>query len=371
MSKAFLEVRDVAVEYEGRTAVEVQRLSVREGETLSLVGHNGSGKSTLLKLVGLLIPPARGQVWFAGAPVNYESRSLLLLRRRMATVLQDPMLCRMSVFSNVALGLRFRGIPAPEIARRTNLWMDRLRIGHVSNRQAATLSGGEAQRTSLARALVLEPELLLLDEPFAALDQPTRNSLLVDLGEILADTGTTTVFATHDRGESLALGDRVAVLFGGRVAQLGSPDEIFTRPATEEVARFVGAETLIPGRVTSCAEGLVRVDIGGPTVEIAGQARVGDPVFVCLRPEDVTLILGADPARTSARNTLEGKVVKILPSDSHVRVVLECGVPVVALVTKPSFRELGLVLGRPIRASFKATAAHLIPRGEGGEGPAI
>ncbi|MFQ5458893.1 MAG: ABC transporter ATP-binding protein, partial [Myxococcota bacterium] len=233
MSGAFIEIRNAAVAYGERTALEVRALSVHKGETLSLVGHNGSGKSTLLKLMGLLIAPARGEVWFEGERVVHEPRRLLALRRRTANVMQDPLLVRMSVFNNVAVGLRFRGVPSQDIRKRVNTWLDRLRITPLRDRPAGALSGGEAQRTSLARALILSPELLLLDEPFGALDPPTREGLLVDLREILAETRTTTVFATHDRGEALALGDRVAVLSGGRVAQLGAPDEIFAQPATE------------------------------------------------------------------------------------------------------------------------------------------
>jgi tungstate transport system ATP-binding protein len=200
MSEVVLELHDVAVEYDGRTVLDVPHLAVRRGEILTLLGENGSGKTTLLRLLGLLIRPARGCVVFAGQEVDFGSqRQLLELRRRMASVMQDPLLCRMSVRRNVALGLRFRRLPGDEITQRVDCWLESLSILHLANRPAAKLSGGEAQRTSLARAMALNPEVLFLDEPFAALDAPTRQSLLQEFQAVLADSGVTAVFATHDR----------------------------------------------------------------------------------------------------------------------------------------------------------------------------
>ena len=240
MSENVLEIHDVAVSYDGRTVLDVSHLAVRKGEILTLIGRNGSGKTTLLRLLGLLIRPDRGRVIFGGEEVDSGSaRRLLELRRRMAGVMQEPLLCRMSVQQNVALGLRFRRLPRAEVEERVAPWLERLHIAHLRDRPAAQLSGGEAQRVSLARALVLDPELLLLDEPFAALDAPTRHDLLAEFAEILGQARVTTVFASHDRGEALALGDRVAVLLGGRLAQLGPAEEIFVRPASSSWARRV------------------------------------------------------------------------------------------------------------------------------------
>ena len=274
MSESVLELHDVAVTYDGRTVLDVPHLAVRRGEVLTLLGENGSGKTTLLRLLGLLVRPARGRVVFGGEEVDFGSaRRLLELRRRMASVMQEPLLCRMSVRRNVALGLRFRGLPRPEIEQRVDAWLERLSISHLGDRPASKLSGGEAQRTSLARAMALNPEVLFLDEPFAALDAPTRQSLLQEFRAVLADSGVTAVFATHDRGEALGLGDRVAVLMGGRVAQVGSAETVFSRPEQVEVARFVGIETLIPGRVTGKANGLVQVDCGEFRLEAEGDWR--------------------------------------------------------------------------------------------------
>jgi len=145
----------------------------------------------------------------------------------------------LSVFENVASGLRFRGTPRDEIRKRVSQWLERLGVGHLSNRRASQLSGGEAQRVSLARAMVLAPQLLLLDEPFSALDPPTRSRLLEDLGALLAKTATTTVFVTHDLAEAVQLGRRMAVIAGNRLQQVGRLEDVLAAPANEEVARFV------------------------------------------------------------------------------------------------------------------------------------
>lgn len=347
--------------YEGQTALCVDALAVQRGETLGLVGHNGSGKSTLLRILGLLVAPSQGQVWFDGELVEYRAGRLLELRRRMADVLQEPLLCRMSVFNNVALGLRFRGCSRPETERRVGAWLERLRIGHLRDRPAREISGGEAQRTSLARALVLEPEVLFLDEPFAALDPPTRAALIEEFLEILAETRTTTLFSTHDWHEASCLGDRLAVLSGGKIVQLGTPEEIFNQPSTAEIAHFIGTENLIPGRVISTAQDGVRVDTGVGKVDARGTGVPGASVFVGVRPENVAV--NTDP--TGEGNCASATVVRISRSASHVRVVLDVGLPVVAVLSRALFRKLSLERGDRVHVSFAAADAHLIPNPEG------
>jgi len=345
---------------DGRPRLEVEAVAILEGEVLAIIGPNGAGKSTLLRVLGLLEPPTAGEVRFRGEPVG-AGASLLALRRRMASVFQEPLLCDATVLRNARLGLTLRGVPGAEADRRVRPWLERLGIAHLAGRSARTLSGGEAQRTSLARAFAVEPEVLLLDEPFSGLDPSAREALLGDLERVLRETGTTAVFVTHDREEALRLGDRVAVMMGGRILQLARPEEVFAAPVSEEVARFVGVENILAGEVTGEEAGLLRVRVAERDLVVVGEAAPGDRVLVCLRPEDI--VLGPAPAApTSARNALIGKVARVVPVGVLLRVVVDCGFPLTALLTRPSLEALGIEEGREVTASFKATAPHLLRR---------
>ncbi len=221
---ALLSIQNLQVKRGGRVVLEVENLSVEKNEVLAIVGPNGAGKSTLLLTLARLLRPERGEIRFNGHAAHAESD--LAYRRRLALVLQDPLLFDTSVYGNIASGLQFRGLQKKEIQPRVETWLERLGITHLAARRANQLSGGEGQRVSLARALVLEPELLLLDEPFGALDPPTRSRLLDDLGRILPESGTTTIFITHNLGEARKLAGRMAVIRAGKLYQTGTPDEI-------------------------------------------------------------------------------------------------------------------------------------------------
>lgn len=209
----------------GREIFHIERFALAPGEVLALVGPNGAGKSSLLLTLALLEPPTGGSIRFAGVPVR--NGNLLAFRRRLALVFQDALLLDMPVLANLLIPLRFRGLGRREAAARAEAWLDRLGIRHLAKHPARTLSGGEAQRTSLARALALEPELLLLDEPFSSLDYPTRKKLLDDLGAILAKLQTATLFVTHDYTEIPRIAGRVAVLHQGRILRTGTVREVF------------------------------------------------------------------------------------------------------------------------------------------------
>jgi len=235
--KALVELRDLFVKRGGNPVLQLDELTIIEGEVLAVVGPNGAGKSTLLLTLARLLKPERGKILFNGQQVLAESDTVY--RRRIALVMQDPLLFDTSVFDNVASGMRFRGVPRDVILRDVPLWLERLGVRHLSKRRASELSGGEAQRVSLARALVLSPQLLLLDEPFSALDPPTRSRLLDDLGALLTETATTTVFVTHDLNEAAQLAGRMAVIAGNRLRQVGNPDDVFASPVDQDVADFV------------------------------------------------------------------------------------------------------------------------------------
>lgn len=357
-----LKAEGLSVHYGARRALDGISLSMDRGEVVALIGPNGAGKSSLLRVLGLLERPSAGSLSLFGAPVRWDG-DLLPLRRRVVTVFADPLLLSLSARENVALGLRLRGAPAGVRDRRVRRWLDRLGVGHVAGRPASSLSSGESRRVSLARAFVLDPELLLLDEPFAALDQPTRESLLFDLGMLFRETGVSTLLVTHDRSEALALGHRLGVLIDGRLLQVDRPETLLMAPASEEVARFVGLESILPGRVVGDRGGLLGVEVAGQTAEVVGEALPGERVLLCLRPHDFTLSRPGEAPATSARNHLMGRVASLASAGVHCRVTVDCGVPVVTLITRQSAEALGLQAGTPVVVTFKATAPHVIRHG--------
>jgi molybdopterin-binding protein len=357
---AVLEIHDLLVRRDRRPVLHVAQLDILEMETLAVIGPNGAGKSTLLLVLSRLIKAERGQLLFRGKAM--DSSSDLAYRRKIGLVFQDPLLLDGSVFDNVAAGLRFRGLANRLVEPRVNLWLERLGVAGLARRPARSLSGGEAQRVSLARAFALDPVVLLLDEPFSSLDTPSRARLLDDFHELIRSVAITTVFVTHDLDEALLLGDRVAVIMDGHLAQVGSPAEVFNAPADPEIARFVGVETVIQGRVIASQQGMALVEAGSFKFEAVGEIAAGRSVYLCLRPEDITLWAQPVKQASSARNKLAGRLVKLTPQGPLVRVVLDCGFPLVALITRSSAFEMGLHIGQEVAASFKASAAHLIAR---------
>lgn len=232
-----IEIRDLLVKRNEQVVLEVERLFISRGETLAVVGPNGAGKSTLLLALARLVGAARGEIRFEGLPLTQWHE--LDYRRRLAFVFQSPLLMDMTVEQNVALGLKFRGISKEETRQRVDKWVKALGIESLAKRRASQLSGGEAQRVSLARAFVLDPDLLLLDEPFAALDPPTRAKLLEDLSYLLKADHKTAVFVTHNLDEAAKLGQRIAVIVDGALRQVGTLEQIRAHPADEAVRGFL------------------------------------------------------------------------------------------------------------------------------------
>ncbi|MCE5263115.1 MAG: ABC transporter ATP-binding protein [Deltaproteobacteria bacterium] len=358
-SDVLLRAEDLLVRRGGVTVLDIPSLSVFSGQVLALIGPNGAGKSTLLLTLAGLLKPARGTLLFRGERIGNGGFDY---RRHIAMVFQDPLLFDTTVFENVAAGLKIRGIGRAEIGRTVPGYLERFGVGHLAKRSARKLSGGEAQRTSLARAFVTKPEIVFLDEPFSALDPPTREALTTDLERILRETHTTAVTSTHDQIEALRLGDRLAVVNGGKIAQIGAASEVMNRPADEFVASFVGVETVLPGRVTKVSDGSFTAAVQGGEIEAVGHVGIGDEVLCCIRPEHVTLSTNPPPPGTSTRNVFPGTIRTITPLGLFHRVRVECGFELVAYVTRQSLDELMLKEEDRITASFKATAVHVIPR---------
>ena len=244
MTPPVLELRDLVVCAGGRPILAVPRLALADASTTALLGPNGSGKSTLLRAAAALLTPERGSVLLDGALAARAD-----VRAATAAVLQRPLLRRATVRANVESGLRFRRVARAERRRRAQAWLDRLGLAALAERPAHGLSGGEAQRVSLARAFAVAPRVLLLDEPFGALDAPTRGELLADLRELLAATGTAALLVTHDRHEAAAVADRVAVLNRGELRQEGPAQEVLDHPAHADCARILGFDNVLPGRL--------------------------------------------------------------------------------------------------------------------------
>ncbi len=232
-----IQIRDLLIQRNGRDVLKIDSLDIAHGETLTVVGPNGAGKSTLLLALAHLLRPVRGEILFDGK--STRTWNDLEYRRKISFVFQAPLLMDMTVEQNVALGLKFRHVSGEETQARAGKWMKALGIESLAKRRSGQLSGGEAQRVSLARAFVLEPELLLLDEPYAALDPPSHARLLEDLSNILKQDSRTAVFVTHNLKEAAKLSHRIAVIVDGMLRQVGTAKQIKSKPADETVKVFL------------------------------------------------------------------------------------------------------------------------------------
>jgi len=330
----------------GSLALDVE-VAVGDGEVLAVLGPNGAGKSTILRVLAGLLTPDGGQVLVDGDRVwDAAGRHVPAHRRSLGMVFQDHLLFpHLSITDNVAFGLRSRGAKRAAARAAAAPWLDRVGLAGLGDRRPGELSGGQAQRAALARALVGDPRVLLLDEPLSALDARTRLTVRAELRRHLTDYAGSAVLVTHDPVDAMALADRVVVVEDGRVVQTGTPAEIARRPRTDYVARLVGL-VLLPGTGTGAQ---VALDGGGA---VAVAEEVAGPVFVAVRPESVALYL-ARPAG-SPRNVWPLRLVAATPHGSVVRCDLAGEVPLTADVTATSFAELGLAPGADVWASVKA-----------------
>jgi molybdate transport system ATP-binding protein len=328
---------------------------VADGEVLAVLGPNGAGKSTLLRVLAGLLPPDGGSVVLDRDETWDGDRHVPAHRRALGMVFQDHLLFpHLSVTDNVAFGLRSRGVRKAESRVAAQAWLGRVGLDGLGDRRPGQLSGGQAQRAALARALVGDPRVLLLDEPLSALDARTRLTVRAELRRHLAAFTGSTVLVTHDPVDAMALADRVVVVEDGRVVQEGTPAEVSRHPRTDYVARLVGL-SLLPGTGTGTAT--VRLD-GGGTVAVAEAAE--GPVFAAIRPESVALYLARPEG--SPRNVWPVTLVGVTPHGATVRCELAGEVSLVADVTETAFAELGLVPGAAMWATVKASEVAVYAR---------
>jgi len=357
---SILKASGLKVRRGGTTILDVPGFELTGGEVVSLIGSNGAGKTTLLQVLASLLVPTEGEVLFKGGRIT--TNSILSYRRKIAMVFQEPLLFNATVFENVASGLKFRKVKKEHIPDIVGRQLNRFGIAHLRDRSARTLSGGEAQRTSLARSFATEPEIIFLDEPFAALDPPTREALVDDLEAALRGTATTAVLVTHDRLEALRLSDRIGIMNEGKMIQMGSPEEIMNSPVDEFVASFVGAEIVLTGRVIEKNGDTFLVSVSGHDIRVVGDVQIGQQVLLCIRPENITISI--NPERTSAQNQFLGKIERIIPVGFYYKVQLDCGFALTAFITGRALEELSLREQMQVYASFKATAIHTIVKKE-------
>jgi sulfate transport system ATP-binding protein len=304
-----LDIRSIAKDFGATAALHGVDLEVASGELVALLGPSGSGKTTLLRIIAGLDFPTRGQVLFGGADASLKT----VQERNVGFVFQHYALFRhMTVADNVAYGLNARPRatrPArAEIARRVEDLLETVQLAGYGGRYPAQLSGGQRQRVALARALAIEPQVLLLDEPFGALDAKVRKELRRWLRELHDRTGHTTLFVTHDQEEALDLADRVVVMSNGRIEQVGAPDEVYDRPATPFVCEFIGEAARLPvevrGGVPHIGATPVALDAARTTRSTAGDTASDGAAILYVRPEHVSVVAAGEgvPATVVSRH---------------------------------------------------------------------
>ena len=346
----------------GPTIHGVLRVPLGRPHVTVLFGPSGSGKTTVLRCLAGLERPTRGRImfgtetWFdanTGKTASPQSRSIGYLFQDYA------LFPHLTVADNIAYALK--GMSHAERVAQMHPLIRLLQLEGLEARRPGQLSGGQQQRVALARVLARRPRLLLLDEPLSALDAPTREQVRGELRGLLRNQGAPAICVTHDWVEALTLADEVAVIAVGRVLQVGSPDEVFSRPANAEVAAIVGVETVVTGHIAQRTQGLAALDVGSARLWAIEETGRGEEFYLCIRAEDVTIEMGAPPS-SSARNHLPGSVLDVRSAGPVSRVTINCGFPLTASITRQAAQDLGLKPGIPVTATVKASAIHLIPR---------
>lgn len=329
-------------------------VSVAAGEYCIILGPTGAGKTILLETIAGIHQPDAGRIVLDGTDITDAPPET----RGIGMVYQDYMLFpHMTVRENIGFGLRQRKMPKIDRDTTAGTIAETLGIAHLLDRYPATLSGGEQQRTAIARALVLSPRVLLLDEPLSALDTVTRDRLRREIKEIHAKTGVTILHITHHFEDIYALADRVVVMKDGTVAQEGTPETILRRPASDFIAQFTGMENLFSGFAVLDDTGTAEILVGDvllyAATDLSGTVRVG------IRPED--LILSPEPLSSSARNSLPGTVTGVAENGIYAKIQVNCGSDLLlsAALTRQSVERLGLSPGTRVWVTFKATAVHV------------
>ncbi|MEX1108772.1 MAG: ABC transporter ATP-binding protein [Dongiaceae bacterium] len=308
----------------GIVAVDNLSLAVREGEFVTLLGPSGCGKTTTLRMIAGFEAPDSGRVFLSGEDVT----DLPPYKRRVNTVFQDYALFpHMSVTQNIGYGLRVAGVPREEIQRRVEESLRMVDLLDKRDVRPAALSGGQKQRVGLARALIRNPKVLLLDEPLSALDVKLRDAMQIELKHLHQKLGITFILVTHDQKEALVLSDRVVVMDSGRVVQAGTPAELYDRPATPYVANFIGVSNFVHARIADVSNGMIVAEAGGLSLRVRAEgsrAERGNNVLLAVRPEKAQLLING-AAAPEGSNRIEGRIVDHLFQGNLVRLGIDIG----------------------------------------------
>jgi iron(III) transport system ATP-binding protein len=355
---AAISVERVSKRYGQVTAVRDLSLQVRDREFMTLLGPSGCGKTTLLRLIAGFVAPDDGVIRVDGLAVSSADAVVPPERRGMGMVFQNYAIWpHKTVYENVAFGLEVRRVERSSARDRVARVLELVNLAGLEPRFPSELSGGQQQRVALARSLVVEPKILLLDEPLSNLDAKLRERMRWELKELQRRTGITFVYVTHDQAEAMALSDRVAVLHGGALLQVGPPREVYARPATREVADFMGLVNLIPARVVRGALADCLVSIAGcepVPVSVPTRLETGTSVQVAIRPESLRLTVDGTAAADAAHGTLRGKVAEL----TFLGNLIDCHMELddgtrVRVQADP---EASLQVGQPLRVAFDPIA---------------
>lgn len=345
-----LRLEDVSKRYGTVQVLDPVRLDVADGEFLTILGPSGSGKTTILRLVAGFTEPTSGCILFGGVDIT----SVPTNRRPFNTVFQDYALFpHMSVEANVGYGLMVRGRPAAEIRRKVVETLDIVGLGALLDRYPSQLSGGQKQRVALARAIVCEPQLILLDEPLAALDAELRRQMQLFLKDLQRRIAITFVFVTHDQEEAITMSDQIVVMNKGRIEQIGAPKAIYYAPRTAFVARFFGDNNIIPATL----RGAVATSAIG-SFAIGGEGRADGRVILAVRPERIGLTPGAGAITVPCRI----QDAMFVGAATHLRLRPDAAPEQILLAKVPSDRSIGTFEpGAAVQASILPADIALVP----------
>lgn len=303
---ARIRLEDVSRQYGEAVALQATDLEIGEGEFVTLLGPSGCGKTTTLRIVAGFVRPSQGRVFLGGQDVT----DLPPQKRNVGMVFQDYALFpHLTVAQNIGFGLAARGAKRAAIAARVEALLDLVQLGAMADRRPNQLSGGQQQRVALARAIAHPPSVLLMDEPFAALDRQLRESLQLELRRIQRTLGVTTLFVTHDHGEALSLSDRVAIMNGGQVLQIGAPQSVYRRPESRFVATFLGEMNLCAAEILGQDGDWIRIQAAGRVLRAPLSQQEG-PVDLGVRPEHLAIVQG--DANPRSFNRVEGEITGLI-----------------------------------------------------------